>query len=116
MKKIIFLLTGVCLFTLIACGNTKEKAVTSSNQNPSLTEISVENMMFTPETITVKPNTTVKWTNNDSVEHTIKIDNANIEKNLKPSDEFSYKFIELNSYNYSCTIHPDMKGLIVVEK
>lgn len=76
--------------------------------------VSIENFSFNPSTITVKAGTTVVWTNNDSASHTIKSDTFN-SSTLSKGASFDYKFDNKGSYDYSCGIHPNMKGKVIVE-
>lgn len=74
----------------------------------------IESFSFNPETLYVKQGTAVVWTNNDSVQHTIKSDNFN-SQSLSKGQTFEFKFENKGTYDYSCGLHPSMKGKIVVE-
>lgn len=69
---------------------------------------------FNPEIITVSKGTTVTWTNRDIAVHTVTgtgFDSGN----LQQGETFSYTFNEAGLFNYICTIHPYMKGKVIVE-
>lgn len=76
--------------------------------------VSIDNFSFNPETITVKAGTTVTWTNNDSASHTIKSAGFN-SGNLSKGSTFKFKFESKGNFDYSCGIHPVMKGKVIVE-
>jgi len=77
---------------------------------PLLNEISLNRMAFFPATLTVKPGTTVKWTNSavDQIDHAITAnDNSFSAGTLKPGESFSFTFNNPGSYLYFCPLHPD---------
>lgn len=78
--------------------------------------ISIKNFSFSPSIVTIKIGTTITWTNNDSVLHTVtSIDNFD-SGNIAQGKTFSYTFDEVGIFEYLCTIHPYMQGKIIVEK
>lgn len=102
-------LYGVALYVLItAC---------SSDTKPSFKsyKIEIKGMQFQPSTLSVKPGDTVVFVNNDIVVH-----NATEEQNKTWASPplatgESYVLVVTQSANYLCTIHPVMKGKLVVE-
>ncbi len=90
-----------------------------ANQNRTNTtetgnSVSITNFSFNPSILTVKAGTTVTWTNNDAVTHSIKSGVFN-SGNLSKGQTFQFKFEETGRYDYSCAIHPSMTGKIIVE-
>lgn len=90
----------------------------SSQQSPtdvtSASAISIQGFAFSPATLTVKKGTTVTWTNNDSVIHTIKSASFN-SGNLAKGDTFKFTFDTAGTFDYSCGVHPSMTGKIIVQ-
>ena len=93
-------------------------------QNPAATqsgssapvEVKVDNFSFSPATITVKPGTTVRWTNRDDIPHTVVEDNQKFQSKTLDTDEtYSYTFTKPGTYGYFCSIHPKMTGKVVVQ-
>ena len=79
-------------------------------------DISAQNFMFSPATITVKAGATVTWVNRDQEPHTIFNDAGLFRSSaLDTNDKFSYTFDKPGTYHYVCTIHPRMTGTIIVE-
>lgn len=74
----------------------------------------INNFAFHPAVLTVKVGTIVIWTNNDSASHSIVGDKFN-SAFLSFGNSFSYKFATKGTYNYSCGLHPEMTGRVVVE-
>ena len=90
----------------------------STSINPSYptsvtVDISIQNYSFNPPTITISAGGTVRWTNADSVPHTVKglkFDSGVI----LPGHTFEFTFTQAGVYDYVCTIHPSMQGQIIV--
>lgn len=92
--------------------NTPAKALTPSNIT-----VNIKNFSFNPSVLTVKVGTKVTWVNNDSAPHTITSDSDNLlnSPTLSPGQSFSFIFTNAIAENYHCTIHPIMKGSIIVQ-
>ena len=77
---------------------------------------------YIPSKITIKPGETVYWKNQDAAFHSVTSgfygdpDGLFDSELLDPEDIFSYKFTEVGIYDYYCTLHPWMKGIILVER
>lgn len=80
--------------------------------------ISIKNFLFNPETAIIKTGTKVTWVNNDTVSHTIVSDSGNLfnSGDLSPGQSFSFTFVNVSTVDYHCSIHPTMKGKIIVQK
>jgi plastocyanin len=83
------------------------------------TEVTMKNIQFVPKNITVKAGTTIKWTNDDQVPHTVttkggpggSFDSGQV----APGKTFETKVTKAGSIDYVCTIHPGQSGTIKVE-
>lgn len=94
-----------------------QPAAQSTAPQAASVQITVANFAFDPNSITVKAGTVVKWTNDDQVVHNIKSDNGSFPNsaNLNTGDYYEFKFDKPGVYNYSCGIHPSMRGQVVVQ-
>jgi amicyanin len=86
---------------------------------PSVSDntVSIQNMAFNPPTITVKAGAIVRWVNSDAVPHTVKFPKSSHITSSDPlssGQSFSVKFDDPGTYPYSCAIHPDMLGTVIV--
>ena len=70
---------------------------------------------FGPD-LTVAAGTTITWTNHDDVPHVVASD-SNIFKSkvLDTNEKFTFVFTQPGTFTYICTIHPRMRGTIVVQ-
>lgn len=94
------------------------QTTTGADTTPQATNsVKIENMAFTPVSITVKKGTTVTWTNNDTVSHTVTEtdgENGPDSKSLAKGDSYTFTFNEVGSFKYKCSIHPSMTGRVTV--
>jgi plastocyanin len=117
---------GIALFSLqtsnVSAPSEKMPVNTTPTETPATKTtnitVSIKNFSFSPSTIIIKPGTNVIWVNDDSAAHTIVSDSGNLlnSQPLSPGQSFDFTFTELGSINYYCSIHPSMKGTIIVEK
>jgi plastocyanin len=78
--------------------------------------VSMEQNTFIPGEITVVPGTTVTWVNNEAMPHTVVDLNKGFRsKALVKDASFSFTFATAGDYNYLCSIHPNMKGKVIVK-
>jgi len=77
---------------------------------------------FEPPSITVSAGTNVTWTNGDTTLHTVTSGSAEGGDSGKVFDSsylaagktFEHKFDTAGTFDYYCTLHPFMKGKVVV--
>ena len=77
--------------------------------------VKIGNFTFGPQELKVKSGTTVTWTNEDDIPHTVVSPNNFRSKALDSDDKFSFTFTTPGTYKYFCSLHPHMTGTIVVE-
>ena len=79
--------------------------------------VTIDNFTFNPPALTIKPGATVTWINQDDIPHTVaSTTRAFRSKALDTDDRFSFTFATPGVYEYFCSLHPHMKGTIVVEQ
>ena len=77
--------------------------------------VKIDNFTFAPAQLTVKTGTTVTWTNNDDIPHTVVSAGKFRSKALDTGDTYSFTFTSAGDYKYFCSLHPHMVGMIRVE-
>jgi plastocyanin len=70
---------------------------------------------FRPGRLTVDRGTRIRWVNAGSLSHTTTSDDGDWDRRLSPGDTFTRRFRRAGTFSYRCTIHPEMRGTIVVE-
>ena len=105
----------------IALGSAGHKSATPSSSTAPTTAtniVTIKNYMFGPDAITVKPGTTVTWTNTDAVSHTVTADtvtsDAPSSMDIAQGQSYSYTFKVAGTYTYHCFPHPYMHGTVIV--
>ncbi|MEN3223259.1 hypothetical protein FPV58_02175 [Mycolicibacterium porcinum] len=79
------------------------------------TAVSIDNFAFTPATLTVHRGDTVTWTNHDEEPHTVAAGDGSFRSpGMDANATFSFTFTNPGSYDYICSIHPVMRGTVVV--
>jgi plastocyanin len=78
--------------------------------------VSMDHNTFIPGEITVARGTTVTWVNNETMPHTVVSPNQGFRsKTLVKDAKFSFTLTTPGDYDYLCSIHPNMKGKIIVK-
>lgn len=79
-------------------------------------EVIISNFAFQPNSITTGRGSTIVWTNNDTVDHTVTASDGSFDSGtIVPGDTFEQRFDKIKSYTYSCGFHPEMKGTITIQ-
>lgn len=115
MKK--YLILMLVLVALGAC--SKENTSTTQQDDkivPPLT-IFIKGFAYSEPVLTIKLGETVGWANMDMAPHTVTSDSGNEldSGTMKNIDVYSHTFNEKGTFGYYCTLHPNMKGKIIVE-
>jgi len=77
--------------------------------------VKIDMFAFGPRTLTVPAGTKVTWTNLDEEPHTVFSPNKSFRSDaLDTGESFSFVFARPGTYKYFCSIHPHMKGTVVV--
>jgi len=118
-------LIAIILLIGAACGkkatntsnttNTTTTNVTTTTDAVESNAVEMINTAFNPATIKVRKGTTVTWTNNDSLVHTVTgTDSGPRSDLLNPGDKYTFTFDQVGTFAYNCTPHPFMKGTVQV--
>lgn len=104
--------------------NTTQTQTTSETTDATTktsVDIAIRDMSYSPSRIKIKKGTTVTWTNEDTVGHNVVAGTPSSSGGLPTShpligkgEKFSHKFDTVGTFNYLCTPHPFMKGVVEV--
>ena len=102
-------------------GNTPIRGGTENipaEAKSSVINVDIAGFVFNPGSVSVKVGDTVTWTNKDGAPHTVTVsagpeifDSGSLAKGMS----YSHTFTKPGTYQYKCSIHPRMTGLVVVE-
>lgn len=116
MIRRILYITIIALLMAIVAGRRTTSAAVPAALPAAAAEVKIDNFTFTPATLKVAVGTVVTWTNRDDIPHNVVSDDKSIKSKALDTDEkFTYTFAKPGSYPYFCSLHPKMKGTIVVE-
>jgi plastocyanin len=77
--------------------------------------VSIVDMVYAPASVEVTVGTTVRWTNDDSVIHTVTARDGSLNSGIMQTGaEFSLTFDEAGTFDYFCAVHPSMTARVVV--
>lgn len=124
-------LTGVAIvFAILSISNSCSKPMDNpygtgsttggakgGSGGPGTNEVWIQGMAFSPSTITVAAGTTITWTNQDAVNHTVtSTDNTGLlnSSTISNGGTYSYMFATAGTYAYYCKVHPSMTATVVV--
>jgi plastocyanin len=96
---------------------TLAKTPTTAAVSVSDNTIIIKDMAFTPDTITVKAGSIVRWVNKDSITHSVvfsKESKINPSGVLRNGEGFSVRFYDAGTFPYNCGLHPEMTGTVIV--
>lgn len=97
---------------------TTPSTTTTPASSGSQVEVEIQNFAFVPQDITINKGDTVTWRNMDSATHTVvstsgsEINSGSLAAN---GGTYSHTFKTAGNYDYHCSIHPSMKGAIIVK-
>ena len=97
--------------------NQSKQQATPTSQAVATDKVTMQNIAFSPADITVKKGTTVTWTNNDAVEHTVTEDDGQTGPSAPPLSQgqsYTFTFNQAGTFHYHCTIHSEMTGTVTV--
>lgn len=132
MTRPVLALTATLVLVLGACGDddsgdgadsttTTTAAPTDggSEAEPGGDSVTIAGFTFDPDTIEVSAGSTVTWTNEDGVGHTVTAGEPDepadtFGESVDPGSSAEIGFDEAGTFPYFCTIHPSMTGEVVV--
>lgn len=121
MKRMGYALIGSCLFAgalFGAHGMTGVHAAPAHKTKAVSINGTGGQYSFSPKKATVTVGTKVVWTNHSDAPHTVtgtgswKFNS----KTFNANGHVSFVFKKAGTYHYFCSIHPFMKGMVVVHK
>ena len=125
--KYLLLVLVVCSVGILMIPNAfavNERTIEVKNAPGSLVPGCEEtNGCFLPDRQSIKPGDTIVWTNPDTMSHYVASGTSSGGKDggfdsgmIAPGQTFEHQFTKSGLYNYFCSAHPWMEGIIIVEE
>ena len=78
--------------------------------------VTIDGFAFKPASIVVKEGDSVEWRNTDPVPHTVTAKDAGLDSGeIAANGHYRFTAKKKGRFAYICTLHPIMKGELVVE-
>ena len=128
LATLFIIIGGIIVFVKMSNNDTNTTNETNDNSSKSdisesseilvgSVSISIRNLAYSREKITIKKGSTIAWTNEDSMAHTVtstsssdSFDSGTLEKD----QTFSKTFNSVGTFDYFCSFHSSMKAEVVV--
>lgn len=82
---------------------------------PQDAEVVMDGTQFTPGDLSVSVGQTVKWRNDDPFPHNVESKSGGFHSgDLEPGTRWQFKVTERGTFEYECSLHPGMKGVLKV--
>lgn len=109
---------GLAVTALAGCGGTKQSGTVT---------ITIKDLRFNPEKVTIAEGTKVRWVNEDTTAHTSTSADFSADATTQPAGAWSSTIMDpgqswertfdtAGDYPYACSIHPYIKGTVEVTK
>jgi len=128
MRRLALLSLCSAALVLAGCGGLKKGGFTpvgevQATQEPqearSKVTVDMADIMYSPETVRVRPGGEVTWVNRDKVAHTVtngdELYNEFSSGPIEPGKTYRKVFKGERKIGYRCVIHPNMEGIIFVK-
>ncbi|HEX8769202.1 MAG TPA: plastocyanin/azurin family copper-binding protein, partial [Acidimicrobiales bacterium] len=106
-------LIGVLLVTVGACNEDDRHRTVSPSTGRAMATVELENLTFAPETTEVEVGQSVAWNWEGTLIHDVAFDDGPTSPK-QSSGTWERTFLDPGSYDYVCTLHPQMTGKVIV--
>ena len=110
---------AICIMLLVTVNifnGCKEDEDPPAPTGPGVNEVWMQSNKFNPETRTIAVNTTITWTNKDGVDHNVVSSTSLFDSGIIPAGgTYSRQFTTAGTFPYTCTLHANMNGTIIVQ-
>ena len=113
-KKLLF--CSLLILILISGCSQQEMDTQEINQEPNT--VIIKDFAYMPQELNIDAGTIVTWKHDDKVVHDVVATNppgSFANENMQRGDKFTFTFSEPGEYEYYCSIHPSMRGKIIVK-
>lgn len=103
-------------FGLAACAPAKPPLVPSDDDAKVTVTVRVVDNKFEPKEITISQGEAVRWVfEGPSNEHDVVAKDGSFVSELMREGSYTHVFNDQGDFDYLCSIHPEMMGLVTVE-
>ncbi|HEY0897258.1 MAG TPA: plastocyanin/azurin family copper-binding protein [Sphingobacteriaceae bacterium] len=104
---------GIGLVQILNIGSTIITQLEAIDSIPA--SVSIEHLAFVPDTIAISTGSTVTWTNQENLPHTVTADDESFTSpTLQTGRTFTHTFTVPDTVPYHCSVHPAMKAVVLI--
>ena len=113
-RQVVTRLSGIVfLGALLSAGASSTRS--EADTGPKTHVVTIENLRFSPDALTVEPGDRVVWINKDLFPHTATADTKAFDsQSIGPNASWTYVARKSGEYAYGCTFHPTMKATLKI--
>jgi plastocyanin len=116
------IVVSLVALVIAGCGGSSSPAPAASSAASQASSgaagsnaVEMKNIAFNPTSVTVKPGDKVTWTNNDTVAHTVTLDDNSVDSGeVAAGATFANTFATAGTFAYHCKIHSVMHATVTV--
>jgi plastocyanin len=113
-RLVLAALAGLLALVLGACA-TNEASPAAAPADAGGSTVTIEDLAYTPQRLTVPVGATVTWVWRDgAITHDVK--GPGFRSEVISEGTFRHRFTQPGTYDYLCTLHPNMTGTIEVTR
>jgi plastocyanin len=96
---------------------TSDEPLDAARLSRDTVRATMQQLAYEPARLEVAAGTTVVWTNDAPLAHTVTADDGTSfdSGTIEPGDRWAFRFTRPGTYDFHCTPHPFMKGVVVVK-
>jgi plastocyanin len=114
-RLVLLVLAGLLALALGACGSGQAAETPQATAGTGGPTVTIKDLAYTPEKLTVAAGATVTWVWQDgAIAHDVKGDG--FKSKVIAEGTFPHRFDQPGTYQYRCTLHPNMTGVIEVTR
>ncbi|MBT1035743.1 cupredoxin domain-containing protein [Canibacter sp. lx-45] len=102
------------LASLTACGSSKPAPTPSAEGVSPAAVVQAYDNGYKPKTVTVKVGEAVKWEFTGTAKHDVIAADGSFVSELMQTGNYTHVFAKAGTYEYKCSVHPEMRGTVVV--
>jgi plastocyanin len=116
MKRLLLLvvLLMIALLVFVSAAGAQDSGVEAVPVQDARS-VDIGDTFFDPPDVAIEPGSTITWTNNGALPHTVTADDGSFDSGrLNPGDSYTVAFDGQGTVTYHCAIHPEMRGSVTV--
>lgn len=99
---------------LVGCAPGKPEPVPSDDDVKAVVTVTVSDNTYDPAEVEIAPDQAVRWVFVGPNEHDVVAEDRSFVTELVTEGSYTHRFSKAGEFNYICSIHPEMRGVVRV--